>query len=547
MSGIIESSAASCAEEDSNANDNVNNEHSESYNVEQSINIEKRSNESQSTGANTSNKKIKRGNACSTIDAVDNESHKVLPSSGIQDSAGPSRIPPICIQNALNTQHESNAASSNKSDNFSNNIGEVVPPSKQEENVVAEDVTSREESSALKDRQVDSNTVEQVGDFVSLIMSHLPDESSIISGPSDDQRIEPLPSLHQFPAIEDPVARQRQTSPFGGFQSPTIHTFLNEARTLFSYYQCCLRLIEASSRPDFQYWDWLDECLAKMAEHPRVSDKMKLRYLLHNKNNPRTFNVIQKNFNLDLDAQFYMGKMNLLHIACDSGWADLVAELILKEKMDVNLICPSRHMKPGNLTPLMLASGAGHSDVVEVLLKRDDLIIDKKDKEGFTALFHACNHGTNRVGDPHGYFRRLWSWDLSAEQMLSMESIARQNSKEIIRLLITHGSDLQSKDNTGCNVLYRASTVENFKETIEFLVEIGCRVTHNILNWTRVKNPECVKMIEEELVSPKSLLRQARLVIWRSINHKLSNINQINNKNNECILPNVLVNYLNCN
>jgi len=440
-----------------------------------------------------------------------------------------------------------------------------VTKSKEEENVVAEDkintgedtsrssaraedVTSRQQSSsALRDRQVDSNTVEQVGDFVSLIMSHLPDESSIISGPSDDQRIEPLPSLHQFPAVEDPVTRQHQTSPFGGFQSPTIHTFLNEARTLFSYYQCCLRLIEASSRPDFQYWDWLDECLAKMAEHPRVSDKMKLRYLLHNKNNPRTFNVIQKNFNLDLDAQFYMGKMNLLHIACDSGWADLVAELILKENMDVNLTCPSRHMKPGNLTPLMLASGAGHSDVVEVLLKRDDLIIDKKDKEGFTALFHACNHGTNRVGDPHGYFRRLWSWDLSAEQMLSMESIARQNSKEIIRLLITHGSDIQSKDNTGCNVLYRASTVENFKDTIEFLVAIGCRVTHNILNWTRVKNPECVKVIEEELVSPKSLLRQARLVIWRSINHKLFNINQINNKNNECVLPNVLVNYLNCN
>lgn len=28
----------------------------------------------------------------------------------------------------------------------------------------------------------------------------------------------------------------------------TIHTFLTEARSLFSYYQCCLRLIEASSR-----------------------------------------------------------------------------------------------------------------------------------------------------------------------------------------------------------------------------------------------------------------------------------------------------------
>jgi len=487
--------------------------------------------------------------------------------SGIQDSTESSPLSSICIQNAVRESNTNTTKISNKSDNDSQDTSHdnlVLASSSKQEHLVHEDnninahqesssnisveaSTSSQESNVLRDRQVDGSTVEQVGDFVSLIMSHLPDESSIISGPSDNQRIEPLPSLHQFPTVEGHVTRQHQTSPFGGFQSPTIHTFLNEARSLFSYYQCCLKLIEASSKPDFQYWDWLDQCLSKMAEHPRVSDKMKLRYLLHNKNNPRTFGVIQKNFNLDLDAQFYMGKMNLLHIACDSGWADLVAELIFKEKMDVNLTCPSRHMKPGNLTPLMLASGAGHSNVVEVLLKRDDLVIDQKDKEGFTALFHACNHGSNRVGDPHGYFRRLWSWDLSAEQMLSMETIARQNSKEIIRLLITHGSDIQSKDNTGCNVLYRASTVDNFKETIDFLVAIGCRVTHNILNWTRVKNPECVEVIEEELVNPKSLLRQARLVIWRSINHKLSNINEINNKNNDCILPNVLVDYLNCN
>ena len=46
MSGKIESSAASCTEGDNSANDNnVNNEQCESYNVEQSSNIEKRSNE----------------------------------------------------------------------------------------------------------------------------------------------------------------------------------------------------------------------------------------------------------------------------------------------------------------------------------------------------------------------------------------------------------------------------------------------------------------------------------------------------------------------
>ena len=47
------------------------------------------------------------------------------------------------------------------------------------------------------------------------------------------------------------------------------------------------------------------------------------RYFMINKDNTRTFRLIQRNFQLNLDEQFYMGKMNLLHIACDSGWANL--------------------------------------------------------------------------------------------------------------------------------------------------------------------------------------------------------------------------------
>jgi hypothetical protein len=52
-----------------------------------------------------------------------------------------------------------------------------------------------------------------------------------------------------------------------------------------------------------------------------------------------------------------MGKMNLLHVACDSGWREVARELLEVEGMDVNLPCPSPNMRPGNLTPLMLAAG----------------------------------------------------------------------------------------------------------------------------------------------------------------------------------------------
>ena len=38
---------------------------------------------------------------------------------------------------------------------------------------------------------------------------------------------------------------------------------------------------------------------------------------------------------------------------------------------------------------------------------------EMKDSYGMTAVFHTCNNGFNRLGDQHGYYRKLWSWDLS--------------------------------------------------------------------------------------------------------------------------------------
>jgi hypothetical protein len=398
--------------------------------------------------------------------------------------------------------------------------------------------SSEDEGGEVQGDGDDTNAIQQVGELVSMIMNSIPDVSISMEAGAP----EPLPPLDAFP------------SPSG--QPPTRcdpgscpNSFITEARSLFSYYQHCLKLIEASSSSGFADWGWLDECMERMASHPRVSDKMKMRYFLHNKDNAKTFRLIQKSFKLKLDEQFYMGKMNLLHIACDSGWANLARELVLVEGMDVNLPCPSVNMRPGNLTPLMLATGAGHRSVVEVLVLREDINLEQKDKEGFTAIFHACNHGTNRVGDQHGYFRRLWSWDLSEEQLNSMERLARENSKDILRTLIIHGSDLNARDNTGATVLYRASTVENFQDVIRFLVEVGCRITQNNLSWIKIKNPDLTEFVESELQNPKSLVRLSRLVTWKCLRSsgsekkfttKLDSLGE-----NHCI-PLVLVDYLNC-
>ena len=292
---------------------------------------------------------------------------------------------------------------------------------------------------------------------------------------------------------------------------------IREAASLFSTYNKCLRLIESSASLTFSAWDNLKECVEEIGSHPRVSDKMKMRCLLINKDNVKTFTLLQENFKLDLDSLFYMGKMNLLHISCDTGWDNLARELVNTQGMNVNLACPSLHMRPACLTPLMLAVGAGHIKVVEVLLQHRDTKLEMKDSYGMTAVFHTCNHGFHRVGDQHGYFRRLWSWDLSQQQLDEMENLARTSALPILRLLIREGVDLYERDKTGASILTRAASVDNFADVILFLVDAGCKVTENVLNWTRVRNPEVVEKVEKGLRVPGSLMRQSRTKIWKML------------------------------
>ena len=120
---------------------------------------------------------------------------------------------------------------------------------------------------------------------------------------------------------------------------------IREAASLFSTYNKTLRLIESTASDIFnnvepQNWTKLSECVQHIAAHPRVTEKMKMRCFLINKDNVRTFNLLQQHFKLDLDNLFFMGKMNLLHISCDTGWSNLAKELIQNHNMKVNQPCP---------------------------------------------------------------------------------------------------------------------------------------------------------------------------------------------------------------
>ena len=72
--------------------------------------------------------------------------------------------------------------------------------------------------------------------------------------------------------------------------------------------------------------------------------------------------------------------------------------------------------------------------VVEVLLLHKEIQLEMNDCYGMTAVFHTYNHGFSRVGDQHGYFRRLLSWDFSQHQLDALECLARDSALPILRI-----------------------------------------------------------------------------------------------------------------
>ena len=84
-----------------------------------------------------------------------------------------------------------------------------------------------------------------------------------------------LPSSPGYPQDPDPDPHEDfcpDPDPQKKCGSETLHIIYNFPYMYFIY--LCVYL----SRSDFSEWEWLDNCMHKMSQHPSVSNKMKLRY-----------------------------------------------------------------------------------------------------------------------------------------------------------------------------------------------------------------------------------------------------------------------------
>ncbi|XP_067661816.1 serine/threonine-protein phosphatase 6 regulatory ankyrin repeat subunit B-like [Haliotis asinina] len=139
---------------------------------------------------------------------------------------------------------------------------------------------------------------------------------------------------------------------------------------------------------------------------------------------------------------------NILHIACYCGQINIVNYILSLKLVDVN----SRGWK--NRTSVMVAAKHGHKEVVELLaIHRADLSLN--DESGSNILHIACYRG--HIGIVK-YILSLNSVDVNSRGWKDRTPVmvaAEQRHKEVVKLLVQHGTDLSLRDKLG-NVVQTA-------------------------------------------------------------------------------------------
>ena len=186
--------------------------------------------------------------------------------------------------------------------------------------------------------------------------------------------------------------------------------------------------------------------------------------------------------------------------ACKDGNIDRVAAYDSSE--DVN----NQHVYSyGFWTPLMIAIKEGHTEVVIILLARNDIDLGvPQKKDANTALHIACEYGNPECLKLLLKDRRITEELINTKNYKGQTALARCRYKKHIGLMLKHSEvALYAEFETSDTVLH-FSCLNGFAECVEFLLT-DSRLTSGILNkrykegntslMEAIKYPKIVKML----------------------------------------------------
>ena len=255
----------------------------------------------------------------------------------------------------------------------------------------------------------------------------------------------------------------------------------------------------------------LVQSLAQLPSNPGHSDAEKVLCFVANGNNVEIFGLLQGKFHIPAsildNTPIFSHSSNLLHWASRCGWGELVEELVLRTKMDIN--------KPGGCgnTPLMLAAVWGRVGVVTFFLAQPNIDIDVKDVNGRTAL------------------------QLAAADR-DLETMKMDRDLETMKMLLKNGASDEGVLDIVADKIKSGFMQIQFQRIFQFLVkEVGLAVTRQVADKV-AGDEESLAVCHEAWSKPSSLLTLSRLATWRA---KVVRVAEMTKDE----YPEVIINFLN--
>ena len=196
---------------------------------------------------------------------------------------------------------------------------------------------------------------------------------------------------------------------------------------------------------------------------------------------------------------------NILHIACDRGWQDLVQELVENHGDEIDVNCLS-FVEPAS--PLMIAASKGDINIMELLLQHPQINVDlaEEDGSGWTAVTWAANY---------------FSEECNETALRMMRTLIRHGAS--IDIKFTESTDSKWTISGAATTLLSlvASIPWNCPQSsrmIQYLVEeAGCPVTPDVMDRVRKYNPGSAALCQKWLGVPSSLKMQARAAVRKTL------------------------------
>ena len=170
---------------------------------------------------------------------------------------------------------------------------------------------------------------------------------------------------------------------------------------------------------------------------------------------------------IEVDAKLSDGRTPLVR-ACEKGFINS-AELLLVRGADINV------QTVRGSTSLLLAVDNNHTAVVKLLLDQENILIEKRNKDGLTPLINACFQGHMNII----ILLLKKRADVNAQENGGYSSLyvaAQNNHTDIVKLLLNQAGILVDlKINIGWTPLFKAC-YDGYRDIAELLLNKGADV-----------------------------------------------------------------------